>query len=59
MNIIVEMRNVYGNQTVYPICDKAKLLASLTGCKTLTHRALQDIKALGYTITVKQLEPKL
>ena len=51
--ITVEIRNVYGCNTVYPVCPTAKLFASLTGKKTLTHYAIADIKALGYTIKVQ------
>ena len=52
--LIVQVRNVYGNETVYPVCEKAKLFASLSGKKTLTHYAIKDIKALGYTFKVQQ-----
>jgi hypothetical protein len=31
MKILVEVRDVYGNRTVYPLCDTAKLFASLAG----------------------------
>lgn len=57
MNITVEIKNVYGNQSVYPACDTSKLLATLAGTKTFTKNALDTIKRLGYTITVAQ--PKI
>jgi hypothetical protein len=57
MNIVVEIKNVYGNQSVYPVCDTAKLLAHLAGTKTFTKHALDTIKKLGYSITVAQ--PKI
>jgi len=59
MKILVEVREVYGNRTVYPLCDTAKLFASLAGTKTLTHYALTLIKRLGYLIEVKQKEVTL
>lgn len=50
MNIVVGVKHVYGNRTVYPICQKAKNLARLAGTTTLTARAIQTIKELGYVI---------
>lgn len=54
MNITVEIKNVYGNQSVYPACDTSRLLAQLAGTKTFTRHALDTIKRLGYSITVAQ-----
>ena len=51
--IIVEIKNVYGNELVYPICDDAKLFAAIASAKTLTLDTLQKIKSLGYAIIVK------
>lgn len=48
--IQIEVRDVYGVQTVYPVCEAAKLFASIAGTKTLTHRVLCDIEALGFEI---------
>jgi len=53
MTITVQIKNVYGNETVYPVCEKAKTFAALAGHKTLTRHAIAMIKALGYTITVQ------
>ena len=57
MNITVEVKNVYGNQSVYPACDTSRLLAQLAGTKTFTRSALDTIKQLGYSITIAQ--PKI
>jgi hypothetical protein len=54
MQIQIEIRSVYGNETIYPACDKARAFASIAGTKTLTRRALQDIQALGFEIVVEQ-----
>ena len=54
MRIIVEVKNVYGNQVVYPICSAAVWFARIAGTKTLTLDTLNCIKALGYTVEVKQ-----
>ena len=56
MNIIVEIKSAYGNRAIYPVCAKSKILADLAGTRTFTSRALDSIKALGYSITVKQQE---
>lgn len=51
--LLVEVDRVYGKKTVYPLCDKAKLFASLSGTKTLTPHAIDCIKALGYTLKIQ------
>jgi hypothetical protein len=53
--ITVRIKDVYGRQTAYPVCDKAKLFAKLAGTTSLTHDARQIILALGYDI---ELEPQ-
>jgi len=47
----VEIRNVYGNELIYPVNETAKLLTALTGKKTLSSWDIKNIKALGYTVT--------
>ena len=53
MTLTVEIKSVYGTETIYPVCGTAKTFASIAGTKTLTRHALGQIKALGYSITVK------
>lgn len=53
MEITVEIKNVYGIEKIYPLCEKGKLFAQLSGCKTLTPYAIQVIKKLGYAIKVQ------
>ena len=57
--IIVEVKQVYGNETIYPICETAKIFASMVQHKTLTARVITDIIKLGYTIEVKAPNLKL
>lgn len=52
MNITVEIKSVYGNTTIYPVCEKAKIFAKLVGQKTLTQANINNIKDLGYAIVV-------
>lgn len=48
--IQVTIKNVFGNDNIYPVCDTAKLFAKLASTKTLTNHALDTIKAAGYTV---------
>jgi hypothetical protein len=54
MSITVRVRNIYGNKTVYPVCDKAKIFAQISGHSTLTSATLDGIRRLGYLIEVQQ-----
>jgi hypothetical protein len=53
MELIVEKKSVYGNQLIYPVCNKAKLFASISGNKTLLPEVIEDIKKLGYKLNNK------
>jgi len=59
LKIKVRVRNVYGNKTVYPVCDKAQIFAQLAGHSTLTRATLDGIRRLGYLIEVQQEEVKV
>ena len=52
MHITVQVRNVYGNDLVYPLDDQAALFASLVGAKTFNAKQVRTIRALGYAIHV-------
>ena len=54
--LIVEKKNVYGVERVYPVCNKAKILTALTGNKTLLDVDIKLIKQLGYTFSTKSEE---
>jgi hypothetical protein len=51
--IKVQIKNVYGNETVYPACPNAVRFAKLAGTRTLTTDALRLIAGLGYEIAVE------
>jgi len=55
MNILVEIKNNFGNEAIYPACDNAKKFAAIAGTKTLTRDCLATIKSIGFTINVKQI----
>lgn len=52
--ILIEIRFPYGKETIYPICNRGRLLADYKNQKTLTRRDIQLLKELGFTFTVKQ-----
>jgi len=54
MNLTIEIKNVYGNELIYPVCDKAIKLCSLTAYKTFSKHAISTLKSLGYTFTQKE-----
>ena len=56
MNLIVEKKNVYGVERVYPVCNKAKILTALTGQKTLLDCDIKLIKQLGYSLVTNSEE---
>jgi hypothetical protein len=55
MECLVEVKSVYGQDKVYPACDKSSLLAKLFGKTTLTNETLALAKQLGYTFKQKQI----
>jgi hypothetical protein len=54
--LTVRITNVYGNRTIYPACDLSRKFADLIGTRTFTPRAVEQIKAMGYTFAVEQTE---
>ncbi len=54
MTLIVQIRQVYGADTVYPACEKSQAFLKALGYKTFTPSLISAVKALGYTITTKQ-----
>lgn len=55
MDMVLEVRikNVYGNELIYPVNDTAKTFAQLTGAKTLTRQTIDLVVKLGYQIKVE------
>lgn len=54
MQILIELRDIYGETKAYPANEQAKLFAEMLGTKTLTHRNLRLIERLGFTIETKE-----
>ncbi len=53
-NIVVRVKNVYGNDTIYPVCARSKLFADLLGQKSLTFGDMRIIEELGFKVTIQQ-----
>lgn len=51
--LIVRRQNVFGNELIYPVCDKAKVFAIISGNKSLLPAVIHNIKKLGYTLTTE------
>lgn len=56
MKLEVQVKNLYGRDVVYPVCEKSQLLTRLSGNRTLTSEAIAVIKQLGYTFTTTTKE---
>ena len=54
LQITVEVRSVYGRDTIYPVCDAAAAFAAIAGTTTLTVPVLKQIIKLGYEIRYQQ-----
>lgn len=51
MKIQLQLKQSYGRDLIYPVCEKSKALAKLVGQKTITEENLHIItKELGYNI---------
>lgn len=46
----VEVRNVYGNEMIYPANFAAERFAAIAGKKTLSRADLTNIKGLGFAV---------
>lgn len=54
MQLIVEIKNIYGVQRIYAVCNNAKLITKLKQSKTLNKEDISILRELGYTIETKQ-----
>lgn len=55
--IVVEMKQQGGGICVYPVCERARAIALISGHKTLTLETLRLVKVLGFEVTYKAEEP--
>ena len=54
MQLIVEIKSVYGVERIYAVCNNAKLITKLKQSKTLNKEDISILKELGYKIETKQ-----
>ena len=47
-NLEIMVKNVYGNELIYPQCEQAKKLAIFKGTKTFNELDLQRLNSMGY-----------
>lgn len=50
MSITVKVKNIYGQDLIYPADQTAELLCALTGKRTFSTRDISVIKRLGYEV---------
>ena len=53
MEILVDVKNVFGNILYYPADENAKIFAKIAGNKTLTGETIRQISKLGITVSAK------
>lgn len=53
MLVLITLKNVYGNETIYPANDTAKYFCAIAKKKTLDQRDLRIIQAMGYEVKVE------
>jgi hypothetical protein len=57
-SIVVRIKSVYGRDTIYPVCESAKLFAAIAGTVTLTPETIQYIKGLQFGV-LQEFTPDL
>lgn len=53
MELRVKIKNVFGNKTIYPLCEKGILLAKFKKQITFTPSDVEMLKEIGYTFKVE------
>ena len=54
MQLIVEIKNIYGVERIYAVCNNAKLITKLKQSKTLNKDDISILRESGYKIEIKQ-----
>ena len=50
----IQIKDVYGNRTIYPLNKQARVLALIAGTKTLTPTTISLAKELGFHFEIIQ-----
>jgi|TARA_R110002126_G_scaffold167942_1_gene316429 cytidylate kinase len=56
MKIQVTIKNVYGNELIYPMCKIGKAFADIAKTKTLSIQVLQTIAEMGIDVEVGSIK---
>lgn len=51
--IRVKIRQVYGKDMVYPVCNEGKLLCKLAGTTTITGQMISILQSLDYKLEIE------
>lgn len=51
-NLQIVVKNVYGNDLIYPACNTTKMITELTGTKTLVPHQIKILKQNGYNLEI-------
>ena len=54
--ILIQIKNIYGNEMIYPANQTAQHFANIAGTKTLSVNTLRNAKLLGFTIDTKKAD---
>jgi hypothetical protein len=57
--ITIQIKDVYGQEKYYPMCEDSKVFARMVGTSQLTPNTIQLIKKLGYEVKVQQRQPAI
>ena len=53
--LTVQIKSIYGEDKVYPICKDSRTFANIAGTKTLTQETIAYIKKLGYLFIIEPI----
>ena len=54
MQLIVEVKSIYGVERIYAVCNNSKLITKLKQSKTLNKDDISILRELGYKSEIKQ-----
>lgn len=57
MTITVEVKNLYGKERIYAVCETAKKLLALTRQRTFNRKDIAVIRSLGIEVKIQMPEP--
>ena len=52
MQVLITVKEKYGNELLYPLNNTAKLICTLLGTKTIAKDKVKPLEDLGYRITM-------